>query len=160
VSLVGYLNDHLAGAAAAMQLAQRCLGRDPDGELGRVLEGLLVEIRQDREALERVIRALGGMPNAIKRATALGVERLSSVRMWLPILRPGPAGSARLEELEVLSLGIEGKRLMWEALAQVASTDERLSDVAFTHLSRRAKDQRERLERIRLRVAVEAGSRP
>ena len=38
--------------------------------------------------------------------------------------------------MEVLSLGIEGKRLMWAALAQLSSADERLSGFAFPDLKR------------------------
>jgi hypothetical protein len=154
--LLGYLNDHLAGAAAGVQLAERCRDRAPETEVGRVLEALLVEIRHDREVLERVIRVLGGSPNAVKRATALGAERISSLRMWLPMIGPGSEESARLEEIEVLSLGIEGKRLMWAALAQLSSTDERLSGFPFTELKQRARSQRDRLERVRLRLAGDA----
>jgi hypothetical protein len=127
MNLLGYLNDHLAAAAAGIQLAERCRDRDPESSLAHVLQALLVEIRHDREVLERVIRALGGSPGTIKRATALGAERISSLRMWLPMIGPGSQESARLEEIELLSLGIEGKRLMWAALAQLSSTDERLS---------------------------------
>jgi hypothetical protein len=156
MNLLGYLNDHLAGAAAGIQLAERCRDRDPESELGHVLQALLIEIRHDREVLERVIRVLGGSPNTIKRATALGAERMSSLRMWLPMIGPGSRESARLEEIEVLSLGIEGKRLMWAALAQLSSTDARLSEFAFPDLKRRARSQRDRLERFRLRLAAEA----
>ena len=156
MSLTGYLNDHLAGAAAGIQLAERCRDRDPESELGHVLHALLIEIQHDREVLERVIRVLGGSPNMIKRATALGAERVSSLRMSLPMIGPGSRESARLEEIEVLSLGIEGKRLMWAALAQLSSTDERLSEFPFPDLKRRARSQRDRLERFRLRLATEA----
>jgi hypothetical protein len=156
MNLLGYLNDHLAGAAAGIQLAERCRDRDPESPLGLALQALLIEIRHDREVLERVIRVLGGSPNTIKRATALGAERMSSLRMWLPMIGPGSQESARLEEIEVLSLGIEGKRLMWAALAQLSSTDERLSEFAFPDLKRRARSQRDRLERFRLRLAAEA----
>jgi hypothetical protein len=156
MSLLGYLNDHLAGAAAGIQLAERCRDRDPESELGHVLQTLLIEIRHDREVLERVIRVLGGSPNTIKRATALGAERMSSLRMSLPMIGPGSRKSARLEEIEVLSLGIEGKRLLWAALAQLSSADVRLSGFAFPDLKRRARSQRDRLERFRLRLATEA----
>ena len=156
MSLLGYLDDHLAVAAAGIQLAERCRDRDPESELGHVLHALLIEIRHDREVLERVIRVLGGSPNTIKRATALGAERMSSLRMSLPMIGLGSRESARLEEIEVLSLGIEGKRLMWAALAQLSSTDERLSEFPFPDLKRQARSQRDRLERSRLRLAAEA----
>ena len=59
MNLLGYLNDHLAGAAAGIQLAERCRDRDPESELGQMLQVLLLEIRHDRDVLERVIRVLG-----------------------------------------------------------------------------------------------------
>ena len=156
MNLLGYLNDHLAGAAAGIQLAERCRDRDPGSELGLVLQALVIEIEQDRDVLERVVRVLGGSPNTIKRATALGAERLGSLRMWLPMVGPGSEESARLEEVEVLSLGIEGKRLMWALLAQLSSTDARLSGFPFSDLKQRARSQRARLERFRLRLAADA----
>jgi hypothetical protein len=155
MNLLGYLNDHLAGAAAGIQLAERCRDRDPGSELGLVLQALVVEIKQDREVLERVIRALGGSPHRLKRGVALGTERLGSLRMWLPMIGPGSEETARLEEVEVLSLGIEGKRLMWAALAQLSSTDARLLGFSFPELKQRAKAQRDRLERFRLKLAAD-----
>jgi hypothetical protein len=160
MNLIGYLNDHLAGAAAGIRLAERCRDRDPGSELGLVLQALVLEIEQDREVLERVIRVLGGSPNAIKRGVALGAERVGSLRMWIPLIGPGSEESARLEEVEVLSLGIEGKRLLWAALAQLSSTDARLSGFPFPELKQQARSQRYRLERFRLRLAAEALGSP
>lgn len=107
-----------------------------------------------------MVRSLGGSPPRIKRATALGAERIGSLRMWLPMIGPGSEESARLEELELLSLGIEGKRLLWAALAQLSSTDARLSGFPFPELKQRAKSQRDRLERFRLRLANDALGSP
>src|SRR5262245_27970133 len=160
MNLLGYLNDHLAGAAAGIQLAERCRDRDPGSELGLVLQALVIEIEQDRDVLERVIRVLGGSPNRMKRGAALGAERIGSLRMWLPMLGPGSEESARLEEVEVLSLGIEGKRLLWAALAQLSSTDARLMGFPFPELKQKAKSQRDRLERFRLKLAADALGSP
>jgi hypothetical protein len=153
--LDGYLNDHLAGSAAAIQLIERCIGRDPDGELGHVLQALRSEIEEDRAVLERVIVSLGGTPNPVKRAGALGAELLASLRMSLPRLGAGSAEASRLEEIEVLSLGIEGKRLLWRALAELGS-DARLREFDFGALARRANEQRDRLEPFRLQLASAA----
>src|SRR4029450_3940459 len=130
MNLLGYLNDHLAGAAAGIQLAERCRDRDPESELGQMLQVLLLEIRHDRDVLERVSRVRGGSPGTIKRATALGAERMSSLRMWLPMIGPGSQESARLEEIEVLSLRIEGKRPIGAARAPLSSMDERRTGVS------------------------------
>jgi hypothetical protein len=150
---LGYLNDHLAGAAAAIQHIERMRGREPESELGHVLQALRGEIEEDRDVLERIVVALGGSANPVKRAGALGAEILASVRMQMPVLGAGSSEAARLEEIEVLSLGIEGKRLLWTALAEVARSDPRLSGFDLASLARRAQEQRDRLERFRLRFA-------
>ena len=154
--LDGYLNDHLAGAAAAIRLAERCRAREAESELGRVLQALLVEIEEDRDVLQRVIKALGGSANPVKRASAVGMERLGSLRMALPVLGPGSSEAARLEELEVLSLGIEGKRMLWNVLGTLASSDGRLVGFDFAGLELRAESQRRRLEPSRLELAAAA----
>jgi hypothetical protein len=150
---LGYLNDHLAGAAAAIQHIERMRGREPESELGHVLQALRGDIEEDRDVLERIVVALGGSANPVKRAGALGAEILASVRMQMPVLGAGSSEAARLEEIEVLSLGIEGKRLLWTALAEVARSDPRLSGFDLASLARRAQEQRDRLERFRLRFA-------
>jgi hypothetical protein len=153
---LGYLNDHLAAAAAALQHVDRMRGREPDSELGHVLQSLRGEIEQDRDVLDRVIAALGGSANPVKRAGALGAEMLVSLRMQMPVLGAGSTEATRLEEIEVLSLGIEGKRLLWAALHDIASLEPRLSGFDFDSLAHRAQDQRDRLERFRLLFASAA----
>ena len=153
---LGYLNDHLAGAAAALQHVERMRAREPESELGHVLQALRAEIDEDRAVLERVIGALGGRPNPVKRAGALGVEMLASLRMQMPVFGAGSAEATRLEEFEILSLGIEGKRLLWRALAEVKRAEPRLTDIDFSVLEGRAQDQRDRLERFRLRAVSDA----
>jgi hypothetical protein len=152
----GYLNDHLAGSAAALQLVERARGRDPESELGFVLDGLRDEIEEDRAVLDGVLAALGGTANPAKRVGALGAEALANLRTVLPVVGTGSGEAARLEELETLSLGIEGKRLLWKVLAELSATDGRLEAFDFALLERRAEEQRERLERFRLELAATA----
>ena len=154
--LYGYLNDHLSGAAAAIRLAERCRAREPLSEIGRVLQGLLIEIEEDRGVLQRVIKSFGGSASPVKRASAVGMERLGSLRMALPVLGPGSGEAARLEEVEVLSLGIEGKRMLWKVLGTLASSDGRLVGFDFAGLEGRAESQRRRLEPSRLELAAVA----
>jgi hypothetical protein len=45
---------------------------------------------------------------------------------------------------------------MWTALADVATSEPRLSGFDFASLARRAQDQRDRLERFRLLLALAA----
>jgi hypothetical protein len=153
---LGYLNDHLAGAAAALQHVDRMRAREPGSELGQVLLAIRGEIEEDRDVLERVIAALGGSANPVKRAGALGAEMLVSLRMQMPVLGAGSTEAARLEEIEVLSLGIESKRLLWTAIGEIARSEPRLSGFDLASLARRAQDQRDRLERFRLLFATAA----
>ena len=154
--LDGYLNDHLAGSAAALQLVERARARDPESELGFVLQALRGEIEEDQAVLDGVLVTLGGTANPAKRAGALGMELLANLRTALPVVGAGSSDAARLEELEVLSLGIEGKRLLWKALEELSGEDGRLAGFDFTELERRAGSQRERLERFRIKFAAAA----
>ena len=118
--LDSYLNDHLAGSAAAIRLAERYRDREANTALGKALRELVDEIEQDRDVLVRVMEAVGATANPVKRAGALGAELLTSLRDRVPVLGAGSSEVARLEAIELLTLGIEGKRLLWRALARVA----------------------------------------
>ena len=81
------------------------------------------------------------------------MELLANLRDVAAGPRTGLTEAARLEEIETLCLGIEGKRLLWRALA---SADGGLAGFDFEDLERRAEAQRDRLERFRLQVASTA----
>jgi hypothetical protein len=63
---------------------------------------------------------------------------------------------ARLEKLEALALGIEGKRALWRALLAVAEEIPALRNVDLVRLDQRADDQRTRVEVRRIEAAREA----
>lgn len=149
-----YLSDHLAGSAAAIQLVNRCRGRDPQTERSEFLGELVGEIEEDRTVLQDVMARVGASVSPLKQTGAKGVELLASLKHRLPGLGSGSPELAQLEEVEVLSLGIEGKRLLWRLLGALA--DARLEGVNFTALERRAQDQRDRLERFRLELASDS----
>ena len=154
--LTVYLDDHLAGSSGAVRLVERLRDRDPSGELGKLLDGLLAEIEEDRATLQEILGLLEATPSTIKRAGAVGAELLTSLRHRLPVLGAGSSKVALLEDLEVLSLGIEGKRLLWAALGAASSADARLRGFDFEDLQARARSQRERLEPFRLQLAMES----
>lgn len=119
-----------------------------------MLQALLNEIEEDRCVLQRVITALDGSANPVKRASAVGMERLGSLRMALPVLEPGSGDAARLEVLEVLSLGIQGKRMLLKLLGMLATSNWRLNGFDFAGLERRTESQRRRLEPFGLEFAA------
>jgi hypothetical protein len=73
-------------------------------------------------------------------------------------LRPanvGRNGSAlgRLLELESLSLGVEGKALLWQALIELKDRIPQLGSVELERALIRARAQRDVLETLRLQAA-------
>ena len=58
-----------------------------------------------------------------------------------------------LETLEAVSVGIEGKRLLWRALASAAEQAPSLRGIDYGCLEERAVEQRHRVEAVRLDAA-------
>jgi hypothetical protein len=149
-----YLNDHLAGSAAGIELATKLRDNHQGTELGEVMAALHRDISQDRDALEELMRHLEVERHPVKEAAGWALEKLSRLR-----LNPALTGSGdltRLLETEALSLGIEGKLLMWLALKEAAASDRRLAGTDFDRLIERARGQRRTLEPHRLAAAVES----
>jgi hypothetical protein len=150
-----YLNDHLAGAWLGRQIASRALGQNAEEPVGDFLRVLVHEIEEDRESLLRVMGLLGIRQDPLKPVAMWAGERLGRVFKFNGhLLRYSPL--SRLEELELLSLGVEGKRLMWRTLEVLAETDDRLKGFDVATLIKRAEAQRDELERYRLEAAAEA----
>ena len=143
-----YLNDHLAGSAAGLALAEKLRDNNQGTELGKVVAVLHHDIEQDRATLEELMARLEVDRHSVKETAGWLLERLSRLRLN-PVLT-GSADLTRLLETEALSLGIEGKRLMWVALKEAAADDERLAATDFDRLIERAASQRRTLEPHRL----------
>jgi hypothetical protein len=154
-----YLNDHLAGSLAGIRLARRCLSREQGtgSESERFLATLVADIDADRVVLEQVMERVGARHNELKKGGALVVETLARVRHSMPLIGLGSEEVGAFEELELLSLGIEGKRLLWSALRIL--TDERLTSIDLANLEERARRQRDGLEKLRAAAALNAFSK-
>jgi hypothetical protein len=151
-----YLNDHLAGSAAGIQLARRCARGHAGTDLGVLLESFLEEFEEDRGALEDVMERLGVAPNAPRQAAAVAGELVSRLRHVVPVVGSTSSETIAVEDLELLSLGIEGRRMLWHALAELADT--RLAGMDLASLEERARGERERLEPFRLETVERAAS--
>jgi hypothetical protein len=136
-----YLNDHLAGAVAAVELARRA-------ELGALAD----EIEEDRRALLDIMARLDVGQDRLKVAASWAAEKVGRLKLNGELLRSSPL--SRLEELEVLGLGVEGKLALWRTLRQELADD--LQGVDLDALITRARSQRRRIERLRLEAARSA----
>ena len=105
----------------------------------------------DRHELEGLMQQLHITESRTRKATAWLTEKVTEIKLRLD----DPAGGALrlLESLETLSLGIEGKRGMWLALAAVAEEADWLRVVDYERLIHRAEQQRSRVEDERLKAA-------
>lgn len=149
-----YLNDHLAGSAAAVELIERVAANNEGTPLAAHMQGLEREIEADRATLAAVMDALGVVASAPKQMAGRVLETLSRFRLNERIT--GSAAVTRLMELETLSLGIEGKLAMWRSLGQVADIRPELAQFDIPSLADRAVRQRAAVEPFRLKAAATA----
>lgn len=149
-----YLNDQLALGVAGRELARRAASENDGTELGAFLERLAREVTEDVDALERMMERLGIQLSRVKRPLALVAERVGrlkpngSLRSYSPL--------SRFLELESLALGLDGKKLLWSNLRDLAGVRDRLEDVDFDALIERAERQREAIEPFRLEAGRDA----
>jgi hypothetical protein len=151
-SLLTYLNDHLAGSVAALELVELLLGTTPDSQRAPY-RSLRKEIEDDQRVLQSIIGRLGGKESRVRKAAAWLTEKLGRAKFQVD--DPGDGELRRLEALEALCLGIQGKLALWRALEAVASLPE-MEPVDLSGLQRQALDQFERVNRLRLEAAQTA----
>jgi hypothetical protein len=146
-----YLNDHLAGSTGGLELARRALGANRGTAFEAPLERLATEIEEDRDALLDVMTRLEVARDPVKVWAGWLAEKWGRLKLNGRITGYSPL--SRVLELELLALGVEGKRGLWRTLVRVADGDARLEGVDLDELARRAERQRRLLERERLRAA-------
>jgi hypothetical protein len=145
-----YLNDHLAGSTAGMELARRLRGSNADDpEFGPVLAEVCAEIEADRETLKTVMDRLGVGQSMVKPLLARLGERLGRLKLNGQLRGYSPL--SRLDELELLQVGVAGKRRLWRALEHTHAGD--LSGIDLGALAERATEQLRRLESLHLKAA-------
>ncbi len=153
-----YLNDHLAGSAAALDLVERIRSQNEGTDLAAFLTGLRPEIEADKATLETIMERLGVATSSAKQLAGRVLEKLSRIRLDERVTG-GPAVT-RLMELESLSLGIDGKLALCRSLQRIAPAQSALAEFDFAALADRVTDQRDSVEPHRLAAAAEAFSSP
>ncbi|HEU4905304.1 MAG TPA: hypothetical protein VFT19_04220 [Solirubrobacterales bacterium] len=145
-----YLNDHLAGATVGVELARRLqASNEDDREFGPALAEICAEVEDDRATLESAMDRLGIGRSKLKPAAAVLGERLGRLKPNGRLRGYSPL--SRLDELELLQIGVAGKRRLWRALEHTHADD--LSGFDLGALAERATDQLRRLEALHLKAA-------
>lgn len=147
-----YLRDHMAGAQVGRELARRAARGAGTSEVGAFLERLAREIEADRVALAHVMARLEVPQSGTRNAIARMVERVARLKANGSLVRRSPLST--LVELEGLTMGVNGKRALWQSLVAVQASEPRLAGVDLDRLVRRAEAQLAEVEAHRLAVAA------
>lgn len=146
-----YFNDHLGGSTVGLELAKRIRDENEGTELGTFMDRLVEEIAEDRQTLREFMDVIDAGADRLKVAGGWITEKLGRLKLNGQLIGYSPL--SRLVELESLSLGVEGKRLMWVALLE--TQPERFGDGRLRGLIARAERQRAGVEEHRRRAARE-----
>ena len=146
-----YLQDHYAGSTGGLEMAKRTAKANAGTEFGGPLTRIAGEIREDRDALKRIMGRLDVSPAPVKAALAWAAEKAGRAKPNGQVRGYSPLG--RQLEVEALITGVSGKLSLWRALLQVAPTKPQLDAAQLTDLAGRAEDQLTRLHGLRDRAA-------
>ena len=149
-----YLQDHLAGATAGLELARRARGANEGTEYGPPLARVADEIEADRRQLEGILEDLGFGGDRLKNIAAWGLEKVGRLKLNGELTSYSPL--SRVVELEGLITGVTGKRSMWVALLELAPSEPRLDAALLERLRDRAEAQRNTIEELREKAAKDA----
>lgn len=147
-----YLNDHLAGATAGVDLFRRAAAPHRGSELGNTLERLLAEVAEDRTALLDMMNVLGVPVRRYKVYAAWAAEKAGRLKLNGHLLKRSPLST--LVELEAMRLGVEGKEAGWRTLQIMADRNGRIDATRLDGLLTRARQQAETLEELRVAAAA------
>jgi len=153
-NLAAYLNDHLAGSVAAIELIDDLMSASKDESLKAFLSDLKRDIQADQKILEQLIDRADETESMTRKAAAWVTEKVARAKFKIAGEDFGELGL--MQVLEMLALGIRGKELLWCSLEQ--SITPLPGKIDLIELKRRAVEQQQRLEAKRLEAAKAAFS--
>lgn len=109
-----YLDDHLAGAAAAIRRMRRTARTLAGSPAGALVDQVADEVAAEKDELVTIIRDLGLGRSGVKQVLARLGEMAALVKHDGPLGRSGSMNT--LLEVELLRSGVMGKRGLWQAL--------------------------------------------
>jgi hypothetical protein len=148
-ALTAYLQEHAAGAAAAVDLLNHLISSHGGTEDETFFRDLRAEIEEDKTTLDHILAQFRAGESGVLNSMSRASEKLARAKFIFAGHGQGELG--RLEAIEMLSLGIEGKHSLWRALEAAEIPELRTFDVPA--LAARAVQQREGVERRRLIAA-------
>ena len=150
--LATYLNDHLAGSVVALEILEHLEGEATD--LMPHVHMLRTDIEADRKELRTLMDRLGISESRTRKVGGWIAEKLTEVKLEVDDESGGPL--RRLERLEAVALGLQGKSALWSALNAAAALAPELRGPDYERLRQRAEDQHNLVEVLRLQAARSA----
>ena len=151
-NLAAYLNDHLAGSVAAIELIDDLVKASKDESVKIFLADLKYDIEVDQTVLEQLPQRAGESEGSMRKAAAWLSEK--AARAKFKIAGEDFGGLGLVQALEMLALGIRGKELLWRSLQTSGLIPP--PDVDLAKLEQRATEQQQRVEEKRLEAAKAA----
>jgi hypothetical protein len=152
--LATYLNDHLAGSVVAVELLEQLEEDHKGAPLQNFFAEMRAEILADRQELKKLMKALKIEESTTRKASAWLSEKFGELK--LRVDDPAKGALRLLQSVEILALGIEGKRLLWRALSAAADQSASMKILDYERLTHRAEEQRRNVEAVRLEAARKA----
>ena len=150
-NLLIYLNDHLAGSVAAIELLDHLTKGSHDSSLKHLLTHVRKEIEEDQSVLRDFLKQLGAEESTMRKAAAWILEKITRLKFKS---ETDDEGLGVFEALEGLSLGILGKRALWRSLA--AASLPQAHHLDYERLEKRAIEQFEQIQAKCLELAPTA----
>jgi len=153
-SLEPYLNHHLTGSAGALVLLDEIISRQELPEEIRYFQMLRDEVKGEQNFLRGLVESAHlKVSNILEYADAVTVR---GSRTGLVMQGISNDDLGLLDALELLTLGFQGKRLLWKALEAAAPSIAAWRNVDFKALERAAARQRDGVEMRRMAFVRQA----
>jgi hypothetical protein len=135
-------------------LIQKLATSAEDAEEARFFHDLENKVEEDRALLKDLIGRLGQSSSNVLEAAGNITGAASRLKLMWEGMEPGHLG--RFEAIEILALGIQGKRLLWVVLGELAPFVPEWQGIKFADLELDAIAQRDAVEARRIDAAVDA----
>jgi len=148
--LTRYVNDHLAGSSGALLLVDEIASHHDDPEARQFFDSLKGKIEEDRATLDGLLKRIAEEPSALMKAAGGIAARVGGLKLMWEKVEPGKLGM--FEALEMLTLGIQGKRLLWIIMREIQPWFPEWKSLNFQELELEAIRQRDEVEEWRIRA--------
>jgi hypothetical protein len=153
-NIKAYLNHHLAATVADLEALEHLEAAEKGTPMAPVFTALRADGEADRRVLEDLMTRLKVSESETQKAAAWLGEKVS--RALQPLNKKSAGALHLLLTLEGLILGLEGRRALWLALSVAGQEIDALQGIDYQILVKRAENQRERVEKLRLDAARKA----